>query len=120
VIFSNSVIEHLGSYSDQSLMANEVRRLGERYFLQTPNRYFPIEPHFLFPFFQFFPYKLKIWLVTRFNLGWFGKIPDENKAREIISSIRLLNKKELKILFPESKIKEEKFLGLTKSFIVYR
>jgi len=120
VIFSNSVIEHLGSYSDQSLMANEVRRLGERYFLQTPNRYFPIEPHFLFPFFQFFPYKLKIWLVTHFNLGWFGKIPDENKAREIISSIRLLNKKELKILFPESKIKEEKFLGLTKSFIVYR
>jgi hypothetical protein len=42
VVFSNSVIEHVGTYADQRRMAEEVKRVGKRYFLQTPNRYFPI------------------------------------------------------------------------------
>jgi ubiquinone/menaquinone biosynthesis C-methylase UbiE len=33
VIFSNSVIEHVGDYTDQLRMAHEVRRVGKRYFI---------------------------------------------------------------------------------------
>ena len=29
----------------------KIIRAGRRYFVQTPNKRFPLEPHFLFPFF---------------------------------------------------------------------
>ena len=119
VVFSNSVIEHVGDYDDQRRMATEVRRVGKRYFIQTPNRYFPIEPHFLFPFFQFLPLKIRVGLVSHFNLGWYKRVTDREKAFQTVSSIRLLNEKEIMELLPNGAIFREKFLGLTKSFIVY-
>lgn len=119
VIFSNSVIEHVGNYENQQQMANEIQRVGKRYFIQTPNRYFPIEPHFLFPFYQFFPMWLKVWLISHFDLGWRKKTTDRAKAIEIANSVRLLTKKELKHFFPKANIFEEKFGCFTKSFIIY-
>jgi hypothetical protein len=96
-----------------------MRRVGKRYFLQTPNLYFPIEPHVLFPFFQFLPISLRVWLLNNFTMGWYGKVTDKQEARDLVISTRLLTRKELSMLFPESTIYEEKILGLTKSFIVY-
>ncbi len=119
IVYSNSVIEHVGSYNDQRQLANEVMRVGKKYFIQTPNLYFLIEPHFVFPLFQFLPIELRVWIVTHFSTGWYGKIPDRKQAKKIVSSIRLLNKKDFLNLFPEGKIWEEKILGLTKSFIAY-
>jgi hypothetical protein len=119
LVFSNSVIEHVGDYKDQLDMASEVQRIGKKYFVQTPNLYFPIEPHFVFPLFQFLPIELRVWLLTHFDLGWRKKTPDKQKAKLSVTSIRLLNKKELINLFPNANLYEEKFCGLTKSFIVY-
>lgn len=119
IVFSNSVIEHLGTLEEQRKMADEVRRVGKRYFVQTPNKYFPIEPHFLVPLFQFFPLKMKTWLIQHFDLGWRKKAPDYNSAIKIANEIRLLSMKELINLFPEGQLIEERFLGLIKSFIIY-
>jgi ubiquinone/menaquinone biosynthesis C-methylase UbiE len=119
IVFSNSVIEHVGSYQDQLRMANEVCRVGKYYFVQTPNKYFPLEPHFLFPFFQFLPIRLRAWLLQNFKLGWFTKTPDAQEAREVVESIRLITKKEFKALFPNASIYEEKVLGMTKSFVAF-
>lgn len=119
VVFSNSVIEHLSTFAAQLRMADEVRRVGKRYFVQTPNLFFPIEPHFLVPGFQFFPVDLRVWLVSRFNVGWYKRIPDVAKARVEVESIRLLSRAGLRRLFPEARIYEERFAGMIKSFVAY-
>ena len=100
-------------------MAKEVRRVGKRYFVQTPNKYFPLEPHFLFPLFQFLPINIRVLLLQNFRLGWFSKTPDQAKAREIVESIRLLDKREFISLFPNAELYEEKTFGMTKSFVAY-
>lgn len=119
VVFSNSVIEHVGSCHDQEMMAREVRRIGQRYFVQTPNRNFPIEPHFLFPYFQFLPVSIRVWLVRHFNMGFFQKTPNADVARKIVTDIRLLAKSDMRRLFPESRLFKEKMLGMTKSITAY-
>ncbi len=119
IVFSNSVIEHVGSFQDQLRMAREVCRVGRRYFIQSPNKYFPLEPHFLFPFFQFLPLGIRVRLLQNFNMGWFQRTPDRQTAREIVLSIRLLGKREFCSLFPDAMLYEEKILGMTKSFVAY-
>lgn len=119
VAFSNSVIEHVGGLDEQGKMAREVMRVGRRYFVQTPNRGFPFEPHFLFPFFQFFPLALKVFLIRRFSLGWYPRISDREEAVKAAESVRLLRRGEVRALFPDGTIREEKLFGMTSSFIVY-
>lgn len=69
VVFSNSVIEHLGGVDAQRAMAREVQRVASLYYVQTPNRYFPIEPHFLFPCAQFLPRSARIWIASQWKFG---------------------------------------------------
>jgi hypothetical protein len=117
IVFSNSVIEHVGRWPDQQQMAREIRRVGQRYFVQTPNRYFPIEPHFLFPAFQFLPEPVQVFLLMRFQLGWFPRAQTRADALRYAREIRLLTRREVHQLFPDSRLISEKFHGLTKSFM---
>ncbi len=117
VVFSNSVIEHVGDYSNQRRMADEIRRVGRRYFVQTPNKRFPLEPHFLVPWFQYLPVGTRAWLLNRFDVGWYRRARDPAAARAEVESIQLLTRKRFSDLFPEARIHEERFGGLTKSFI---
>ncbi len=119
VAFSNSVIEHVGSRDDQLKMAREIMRVSPRYFVQTPNRGFPLEPHFLVPWFQFWPMSARVWLLQRTKLGWYSKTPDRHRALEAAESIHLLNRSEFAALFPGSKLWEERVLGLVKSYVAY-
>jgi predicted SAM-dependent methyltransferase len=65
VVFSNSVIEHLYTFANQKSMANEVIRVGTYHFIQTPNKLFFLEPHYLLPFIQFAPPGLKYFILTK-------------------------------------------------------
>lgn len=120
IVHSNSVIEHVGFLKDQKRMADEIIRIGKNFFVQTPNYYFPIEPHFLFLGFQWLPIKARAYLLRNFKLtlGRRSIINDYNKSLEVANSIRLLKKNEFKSMFPNSKIYPEKFFGLNKSFVV--
>lgn len=118
VAFSNSVIEHVGNLYQQNRFAREIQRVAPCFVLQTPNRYFPLEPHFYVPFFPFIPLGIRTGLHRRFRLGWFAPEADELKARIECDEIRLLTRKELKLLFPKARIHTERLAGLAKSFIV--
>lgn len=83
------------------------------------NAYFPIEPHFLFPYFQFLPVRVRVFLVRHFSLGWVDRTPDREAAGALVRSVRLLSASEMKKLFPQSTLYREKVLGLTKSFVAY-
>lgn len=118
VVFSNSVIEHVGDYYQQKRMANEVLRVGKRFFLQTPNRSFPVESHFFYPLFQFYPLWLRLFIGHHLDVGWFKYIKGKEKE-DFVRSLRLLSETELQELFPGAVIRREKFLGLTKSLLVH-
>lgn len=93
-VFSNAVIEHVGGWEDQIRFANEIRRVSSRgYFVATPNRFFPMEPHTLVPFYQFLP----TWIQIRILPYSFGYL--KQYAR-----IQLLSAKQMKKLFPEARI----------------
>ncbi len=119
VVFSNSVIEHVGNYGDQQKMAESVRRVGKRYFVQTPNKYFPIEPHFFVPLFQFLPIGARAWLLNHFDLGWYKRMPDYQAAKREVEAVRLLTERELMRLFPDGILYRERFFGFVKSLTVY-
>lgn len=117
MVFSNSVIEHVGGPDQRRLMADAVRRVGLRYFVQTPNRYFPIEPHFHLPWFQLWPAAWRAQLLRRRNLGWVGRRSDPAEARRMVESVDLLTRREMRRLFPDAQLVPDKAFGLTKSLI---
>jgi hypothetical protein len=119
--FSNSVIEHVGSFEDQQRFAQETMRVGRRVYCQTPNRWFPVEFHFLALFVHWLPRSWFSYFVhRRLTLrGILGK-PTREQSDELRGSIRLLSRRELVELFPGCKIRTERFLGMAKSFVVWR
>ena len=118
IVFSNSVIEHLSNLENQKKMAFEVLRIGKKHIIQTPNKKFFIEPHYLLPFFQFLPKKLQFTILTKTKLSRL-KTWDKKFANQYLDEIRLMTKKELNEIFPSSSIYFENFLGMTKSFTVH-
>ena len=119
ICFSNSVIEHVGTLYDQIAMANEIKRVSKAYFVQTPNRYFPLEPHFLVPFWQFMPKYFRAWLLQQTKIGWASRFDDPLKARAEVEQIRLISIKEMRALFPGAVLYQEKIGPLTKSIVAY-
>jgi hypothetical protein len=114
--FSNSVIEHLGGFAHREAFAGAVRELAPLHWVQTPYRYFPVEPHFLFPGFQFLPLTVRAAVLRRWPL--VHSRPDtRERALAIALSVELLSRTELQVLFPESKIIKERIAGLPKSLI---
>lgn len=121
IVFSNSVIEHISSVEDQRRFAGEVRRTGRAYWVQTPDRRFPIEPHLVTPFLHWLPMRLRAAIARRFTVWSLLERPSPDRwefyIRHCSEEVRLLGAKEFQSMFPEAEIVRERFLGLSKSLI---
>jgi hypothetical protein len=124
IVFSNSVIEHVGDSEAQQRFADEVRRTGRGYWVQTPNRYFPVEMHLLTPFVHLLPRSWRAFIVRRFTVWQWIHRPSPDRRQfyieHFISDIRLLSAAEMQQLFPDAVILRERFLLFTKSLVAYR
>lgn len=119
VAFSNSVIEHVFTLENQRKMAREAQRVAGAYWVQTPNFWFPIEPHFLTPAWHWLPKSTRVALLRRRRFGQRGPCPDPAEARAMVEEIRLMTRRELRSMFPEATIMPERFFGLVKSWVCY-
>jgi hypothetical protein len=116
LVFSNSVIEHVGGPDAIGAFA-DVTRQGRQYFLQTPNRWFLIEPHFVLPFHFLLPRRVKAAIVM-----WWDRGPRRRTYREAldrVDEIHLLTRRELELLFPGATIVVDRKWLLPKSFMVF-
>jgi hypothetical protein len=120
IVFSNSVIEHLGSLERQQLFARECRRVARRLWVQTPARSFFIEPHLLTPFIHFLAPEVRRRLIRNFSVWGLVTRPTPQQVRDFVAEVRLLNKREMQALFPDCEIVSERVFGLTKSYIAVR
>lgn len=124
IAFCNSVIEHLGDSGDRRRLAGEIRRVAARYWVQTPNRGFPIEPHLATPLVHWLPRQWQERIVRRASFWQWLERPTADRRQYYVEhylrDIRLLDAGELAELFPDAVILKEKFLGLTKSLIAVR
>ena len=109
-VFSNSLLEHLPTWEEQRRCADEIRRVGFGYWVQVPNRHFPVDPHYIVPFFQYLPEPAMRWWARHLPLGW-------HKKNTYFERVRCLSFAQMRALFPEATIMREKAAGMTKSFV---
>ena len=118
--YSNSVIEHVGERADQAAMAREIARVGRRYYVQTPNRWFPVEPHLFTPFIHFLPRALQRLMWRNFTVWGLVTRPTRDVCERELGRIRLLAYRDVRRFLPDARILRERVCGLTKSFVAVR
>jgi SAM-dependent methyltransferase len=100
-VYCNAVIEHLGDFENQKKMAAEIMRVGKRWFVTTPNRWFPFEFHLRLPFVTWLPGHSYLYAGRIFSYNHVRKKYMFGIKRD---GLRLLTARKLKSCFPDSKI----------------
>jgi hypothetical protein len=120
IAYSNSAIEHVGGYEAQKQFASEICRTGRRIFVQTPNRWFFVEPHFLAFFVHYLPWTIARPLLRFCSLRGLLRQGDNKDLRKLAMELRFVSYREMKEFFPGCEIYREKWFGMTKSFIAIK
>jgi Methyltransferase domain len=121
IAFSNSVIEHVGTWEDQVAFAREIRRVGDALWVQTPAYECPIEPHYLAPFVHWLPKPVQRKMLRHFTPWGLIAKPPVSEIDLMVDTTRLLRRREMVELFPDCTIHTERLLGfIPKSYIAIR
>lgn len=114
IVYSNAVIEHVGDFERQKQLASEIMRVGKRWFVTTPNRWYPFEFHMRLPFVTWLPGKSYLWA---------GRIISYNHVRKKYmfgikqDGTRLMTARELKCCFPDSEILKQRVTFMAETLI---
>ena len=119
LVFCNSVSEHVGGHERRLRLADAVHALAEAHWVQTPYRYFPVEPHWVAPGMQFLSLSVRASFAHRWPLGHTPP-KDRADALQSVLWVELLDRTQMHHYFPDSTLLVERFLGLTKSLIAVR
>jgi ubiquinone/menaquinone biosynthesis C-methylase UbiE len=124
IVFSNSVIEHVGDAASQRRFAHEAARVGRAYWVQTPNRWFPVEQHLLTPFLHWLPKAWQRAIAPRWNVWQMLTRPPADRRdfyiEHYLRDVRLLSFAEMRALFPGARVLRERFCGVTKSLVAMK
>jgi SAM-dependent methyltransferase len=110
IVFSNAVIEHVGSRTAQAAFVRELCRVGKAFFITTPNRWFPVEHHSGLPLLHFLPTDLYRSLLRRTPYCYW--------ARE--EHLNMMTAAELAGLFPsgwQADIRRIRVAGLCSNLV---
>ena len=115
VIYSNAVIEHLGTWENQRAMACEIQRVARRWFVSTPNRWFPYEFHARVPLVSWLPPKFMTAVCRHLC---YNHVERRYRSGIDLSGLRLLSARNLRQLFPGSQILPLRITFYPESLIV--
>lgn len=113
VVFCNAVVEHVGDRRRQREFLAEALRVGKAAFVSTPNRWYPIETHTVFPLVHYLPPRAFRFVLRKTGFDFFSR--EEN--------LNLLDRKSLRALLPEAfkphcQLSTLRYLGFASNLIV--
>ena len=74
IVHSNATIEHVGSFENQVSFVREMIKISkESVFIQTPNRFYPIDFHTILPFIHWLPKKIHRKILSLIGLQYLDK-----------------------------------------------
>ena len=101
IVHSNATIEHVGSSKNQLSFIKECVRIAKKYvFIQTPNRFYPVDFHTILPFIHWLPKNIhrKILKIIGFNFFSLEKNLNLLSKGDLINLCKELNIKNYKII----------------------
>lgn len=119
LVVCNSVIGSVGGHEMRRRLAEVVRTHGEHYWVQTPNRYFPVDPIFLFPLFPLLPFRARLAVSCHWPLGQ-RQAESPEAGLDHVLTIEYLTEMELRYYFPKADLWRERFAGMVKSLVAVR
>ena len=114
IVHSNATIEHVGSYNNQISFVKEACRVSKNYvFIQTPNKFYPIDFHTNLPLVHWLPQKIHRKILKFFGLNFYSSEENLNllSKTNLIDICKKLNIKNYKII-------KHKFFFMTSNLIL--
>lgn len=116
IVYCNAVIEHVGGFERQKKLASEIMRVGKRWFVTTPNRWYPFEFHTRLPFVTWLP---------RCSCSKLAELLSYNHVqRKYVAGIkrdelRIMTARELQQCFPTSRIIKQRVTFMAETLIAF-